>query len=365
MRPNGNQANNGDAAGRQSRVTSMARWLSRRRGAQAAPAPKLSIVIPVYNAESTLKECLTKLHESRYRDFETILVDDGCTDHSPAIAAEFPVRIVPTSGRVGPAAARNLGARMATGEVLFFIDSDVMVRPDTLVLLAESFEAGDVDGLCGVQAAQMRYTNIASQYKNLWMRWTYLRQTGDVPLFYTTAAAIRREAFLRVGGFDQGYATPNVEDTAFGQKLARLGVRVRVHPDLEVEHVKQYSLWTMLKTDFMRAVSLTRLKLRHPGDIAQNNTSVPSSYMASVPLSGVTVLFLMLGLVFGLRGMTAIGAAGAAAVMGLNWEFLTAIRRSDGWLRMLAAIPVLWLELLVVGTGTAVGLASYPFGRRY
>src|SRR6185503_16449232 len=74
---------------------------------------------------------------------------------------------------------------------------------------------------------------------------------------------------------------------------------------------------------------------------------------------------LLLGLAIGLPGMTAIGAAGAAAVMGLNWEFLTAIRRSDGWIRMLAAIPVLWLELLVVGTGTAVGLVSYPFGRRY
>ena len=90
----------------------------------------------------------------------------------------------------------------------------------------ESFEAGDVDGLCGVQAAQMRYTNIASQYKNLWMRWTYLRQTGDVPLFYTTAAAIRREAFLRVGGFDQGYATPNVEDTALRPE-ARAARRAR------------------------------------------------------------------------------------------------------------------------------------------
>jgi hypothetical protein len=84
-----------------------------------------------------------------------------------------------------------------------------------------------------------------------------------------------------------------------------------------------------------------------------------------VPVSGVTVLFLVLGLVFGLRGMTAIGAAGAAAGMGLYWAFLTAIRRSDGWIRMLAAIPVLWLELLVVGAGTAVGLVSYPFGRRY
>jgi GT2 family glycosyltransferase len=342
MRPNGSQVND-SSNGRPSRVTSMARWLSRRRGAAAAPAPKVSVVIPVYNAEATLKECLTRLYESRYRDFETVVVDDGSTDQSSAIAAEFPVRIVPTSGRVGPAAARNLGARMATGELLFFIDSDVMVRQDTLGLIADSFEAGDVDGLCGVQAAQMRYTNIASQYKNLWMRWTYLRQTGDVPLFYTTAAAIRREAFLRVGGFDQGYATPNVEDTAFGQKLARLGVRVRVHPKLEVEHVKQYSLWSMLRTDFLRAVSLTRLKLRHPGDIAQNNTSVPSSYVASVPLAMLTLVCLALGLVADVPGMTAIAAAGAAGVMGLNWEFLTAIRRSDGWFRMLAAVPVLWL----------------------
>src|SRR5262245_49542829 len=307
MPPNSNQAK--ESTSRVSRVTSMARWLSRKRGSAASAAPNVSVVIPVYNGESTLKECLGRLFESRFRDFETIVVDDGSTDQSATIAAAYPVRVIPTSGRVGPAAARNLGARMATGEVLFFIDSDVMVRPDTLALLAESFEAGDVDGLCGVQAAQMRYTNLASQYKNLWMRWTYLRQTGDVPLFYTTAAAIRREAFLRVGGFDQGYATPNVEDTAFGQKLARLGVRVRVHPELEVEHVKQYSLPSMLRTDFMRAVSLTRLKLRHPGDIAQNNTSVPSSYMASVPLSGFTVLFLLLGLVARLPGMTAVGAA--------------------------------------------------------
>ena len=326
---------------------------------------RISVVIPVYNAEATLAECLTRVFQSSWDSFEVIFVDDGSTDRSRAIAQSFPVRIVPTSGRVGPAKARNIGARAAVGEVLFFIDSDVMVRPDSLALLAESFEAGDVDGLCGVQAAQMRYTNIASQYKNLWMRWTYLRQTGDVPLFYTTAAAIRREAFLRVGGFDQGYATPAVEDTAFGQKLARLGIRVRVHPDLEVEHVEQYSLWSMLRADFMRAVSLTRLKLRHPGDIAQNNTSVPSSYMASVPLGALTALLVTIGALAQVPWALAFGMAGAAGVMGLNWEFLTAIRRSDGWARMLASIPVLWIELLVVGAGVGVGLASYPFGRRY
>lgn len=353
-----------EAAPGWSRVTSMAHWLARRRQPVGAH-PRLSVVMPVYNAEATLAECLTRLCSSSFTDFEIVLVDDGSTDQSRAIAANFPLRVVPTAGRIGPAAARNLGARAAEGEVIFFLDSDVMVRPDTLSRVVGAFERGEIEGVVGVQAADMRHRDLVSQYKNLWMRWTYCRRRGDVPLFYTTAAAIRREAFLRAGGFDQGYATPNVEDTAFGQKLARLGIRVRIDPELEVEHVKRYSLLSLLKTDFMRAVSLTRLKLRHPGDLAQNNTSVPASYMASVPLSGVAIVLLVAGVLLGWPGVTTLGVLATVGVVVLNLEFLNAIRMNDGWGRALAAVPLLWLEVLVVGVGTAVGLCSYPFGRRY
>jgi len=346
------------------RVTSMARWLARRRQT-ARKTPRLSVVMPVYNAESTLAECLTRLFQSTVEDFEVVLVDDGSTDNTRAIASSFPLRIVPTGGRVGPAAGRNLGAREAQGDVIFFIDSDVMVRPDTLSRLLGRFEEGDVDGLIGVQAADMRYRNLPSQYKNLWMRWTYLRKEGDVPLFYTTAAGIRRDVFLRVGGFDQGYGNPNVEDTAFGQKLARLGVRVRVQPELEVEHVKRYSLWGMLKVDFMRSVSMTRLKLRHRGDLAENNTSIPTSYMASVPLAGLGLAGLVVGALFGLPWVTVAGAGATLAAIGLNWEFLHTIRKSEGWARGFGAVPILWLELLVAGAGTAVGLATFPLGKTY
>jgi glycosyltransferase involved in cell wall biosynthesis len=322
--------------------------------------------MPVYNAERTLGECLERVFQSSWRDFEVVLVDDGSTDTTRAIAAGFPVRIVPTAGRVGPAAARNLGARAADSDLLFFIDSDVMVRPDTIGRLMARFdESEDVDGLIGVQAADMRHRNLASQYKNIWMRWTYLRCTGDVPLFYTTAAAIRRKAFLRAGGFDHGYATPNVEDTAFGQKLKRLGVRVQVQPDLEVEHVKHYSLGAMLRTDFMRAVSLTRLKLRHRGDWSDNNTSVPGGYVASIPLSLVAALALVVGL--GLR-LPLVGVAGLAVLAGvtlLNREFLAEIRRVEGFSVALRAVPLLWLELLVAGVGAGVGLLGYLLGRRY
>jgi GT2 family glycosyltransferase len=332
---------------------------------QSRGAPVVSVVMPVYNAEATLEECLTRLLRSHFTDFEVIVVDDGCTDRSVEIMGRHPIQVVRTSGRVGPAVARNLGAKAARGDYLLFIDSDVMVHPDTLQLLVDGFAREGVDGFCGVQDDDMRHDDLVSQYKNIWMRWTYLRQRGDVPLFYTTAAAIRRDAFERVGGFDGGYATPNVEDTAFGQKLHRLGVRIRVHPQLEVEHVKRYSLRGLLQTDYMRAVSLTRLKLRHRDQLGDNNTSVPASYMASVPLAGLTALALATGFAFGWPAATALGLAGAVGVTLLNAGFLDAIRRSDGWVRALASVPLLWLELLVVGVGTAVGLLSFPFGRRY
>jgi len=353
-------------ASRRSRVTSMARWLSRRRQQTAGdPIPQISVVIPVYNGERTLSECLTWVFRSDFDLFEVILVDDGSTDRSRTIASTFPCRIVSTSGRVGPAKARNIGAREARGDVLFFIDSDVMLGPDGLEQLAEAFETGDIDAVCGVQTAEMRHRNLASQYKNLWMRWTYLRHTGQVPLFYTTAAAIRREVFERVGGFDEGYETPNVEDTAFGQRLARDGFRVRVLAPLEVEHVKRYSLWGMLRTDFMRAVSLTRLKLRHPTDLGDNNTSVPTSYILSVGVLGAAMLLVGLGWWFAIPVVAGLGAALALASVVLNAEFLRAIRNADGIGRAVASVPILAAELFVVGAGTAVGFLSYAFGRRY
>jgi GT2 family glycosyltransferase len=342
----------------------MARWLARRRQ-PATVTPRISVVMPVFNAESTLAECLTRLCSSTFPDFEIVLVDDGSTDQSRAIAANFPVRVVPSEGRVGPAAARNLGARAATGQILFFIDSDVMVRPETIARVAAQLEDDQVDGVIGVQAADMRYRDLVSQYKNLWMRWTYVRQLGDVPLFYTTAAAIRREVFLRAGGFDRGYATPNVEDTAFGQKLARLGVRVRVDPGLEVEHVKRYSLWGLLRTDFMRAVSLARLKLRERRELVRNNTSVPGSYMASVPLATAGLPLAVVGAALGSDTLTAMGLAALGGVLFLNRAFLREIAASEGWVRTLGTIPLLGLELLVVGVGAGVGVASYVLGRHY
>ena len=281
----------------------------------------------------------------------------------------IPVRVVPTTGRVGPAVARNQGAAVATRRVP----------------LLHRLRRDDPAGYPAAPGRRLR----ARRGRRLLRRAGRgdaspttrepvqepvdaldlpAAELGDVPLFYTTAAAIRRDAFVRVGGFDAGYATPNVEDTAFGQKLRRLG-RPGAHPPGARGRAREALLPRgLLRTDFMRAVSLTRLKLRHPDDLGDNNTSVPDELhgqraargprRAGARCSGCVA---RLG-----AGLTAIGAAGGArrssGSMPASW---TRSARSDGWGRALAAVPLLWLELLVVGVGTAVGCSRSPFGRRY
>src|SRR5215831_3669837 len=95
-------------------------------------AVSISVIIPVYNSARYLRACLQQLCLSNITDYEYIVVDDGSTDASPEVAREYGATVLHTGQRRGPAYARNLGAREAKGDILFFIDADVCVYPDTL-----------------------------------------------------------------------------------------------------------------------------------------------------------------------------------------------------------------------------------------
>src|SRR6185369_1919139 len=104
-------------------------FAERVRSAPELPAtlPKVSIVIPVMNRADELRRCLTSLTQLAYpqEKLQIIVVDDGSIDDSPLVARRFGALLVPSGGTGrGPAAARNVGASMASGEILAFIDSD-------------------------------------------------------------------------------------------------------------------------------------------------------------------------------------------------------------------------------------------------
>jgi len=329
--------------------------------------PKISIIIPVHNGEATLDECLRALHRNDYLNREIIVVDDVSTDRSVEIARANAATIIMLDEKSGPATARNWGALAATGDILFFIDADVKVPSDALSLVSCAFEDTSVEAITGLFSDIQRYKNFSSEYKNLWMNHTYEKLEGTVSVFYTSGAAVLRDVFLDVGNFDENYRRPSIEDTDFGHRLKEDGHDIYINKGLAVEHIKKYSLRSMLQTDFMRSAALTKLFIRR-GLILRNHTnstSVPGTFIISVFLLFACLLFLVTGSMFTKNEICV--AAGILYVLFLaaNHSFLKSLLRKKGLGFLLKSIPVITVDTLVAGLGVATGCIGYMMGERY
>ncbi|MCM1139496.1 MAG: glycosyltransferase [Muribaculum sp.] len=110
--------------------------------------PKVSVIIPVYNASQYLAECLESIISGRLKEIEVIAVDDGSTDNSLDILNEYKVKYgikVLTQQNSGPAKARNAGLNVATGEFVGFVDSDDWVEPDMFEKMYQAAKSEDAD----------------------------------------------------------------------------------------------------------------------------------------------------------------------------------------------------------------------------
>jgi len=328
---------------------------------------RISVVIPTYNGEATLRPCLEAAFRSDYSDYEVIVVDDCSTDATPLIAAEFPCRVVCHDVNRGAAVAKNTGAAAADGDVVFFIDSDILIGPDTLSLIAEDLQGPLVDALVGLLDKEMPYPEFASQFKNLWMHYTYARLPEYVGVFYTSAAAARKRVFDSLGGFDEHYAGASItEDIELGMRLLTAGYRVRLDKRLTVVHLKRYTLSGLIRTDIARSAGLTKTLIRNKLERTGTRyyASVPWFFTASVPFVALLALGLLLVPVF--PGPAGIASALAlAAVWGLNAPFLAFLGRARGAKFLLQSLLFLPVNLWVSGIGALKGALDVVRGRRY
>jgi GT2 family glycosyltransferase len=251
----------------------------------------ISVIIPVHNAAAHLEACLTRLAEFPVAPLECIVVDDGSTDLSAGVARRFGAKVISTGGRSGPARARNLGAKAAVGEILFFIDSDVCVHADTLERVRENFrEDPSLDALIGCYDATPASEDFLSQYKNLMHCFVHQRSRRDACTFWSGCGAIRRDVFLSFAGFDESYERPAIEDIELGYRLRTAGRKVILDKELLVTHLKQWTFWGLLKTDIMdRGIPWTELILRDR--YMPNDLNLELSQRVSVALA-----FVLLGL---------------------------------------------------------------------
>ena len=110
----------------------------------------ISIIIPVYNSSLTLKECLDSIFASTFNNYEVIIVSDNSKDNSVEIAKEYKTKIIELIENKGPDLARNKGSEVAEGDILLFLDSDVVINKNSLNLIVNEFTMKQADAIQGI-----------------------------------------------------------------------------------------------------------------------------------------------------------------------------------------------------------------------
>lgn len=226
----------------------------------------VSIIVPVHNNPRDLRECLTALISQCGPDSEIIVVDDASTDETPSVAGRLGARLLRLSKNSGPAAARNHGAGHARGDILFFIDADVVVAPGTVDRIRKAFaENPTVAAVFGSYDATPRAKDIVSRYRNLLHHFVHQNGPVEASTFWAGCGAVRRAAFQEVGGFDdRRFPRPSIEDIELGQRLRRAGQRIRLDKTIQGTHLKRWSLRSLVHTDITRrAIPWSRLTLEN------------------------------------------------------------------------------------------------------
>jgi GT2 family glycosyltransferase len=254
----------------------------------------VSVIIPNYNSAQTLDACLQSVYAQTYPPHEVIVVDDRSTDASPEIARRYPCRLVENAVNGGVSVARNAGAAVATGDVLFFLDADEALTPDSLAgavaILDDDPECGCVHGLTAPEP--LVDDGPVEWYKTLHTYWWRWRRIGVVQTAFFAQGAIRRSVFEAAGPFDE--TLRDSEDLEYSDRLAPI-TRIVMTDRIVAGHDEEHRLGPLLAEQFRRSQLLARTVLKANRKGRASLTANRPLGIAAVAAAGGVLPFAVLG----------------------------------------------------------------------
>lgn len=318
----------------------------------------ISIVIPVRNGERTLAACLGAACAAAAPRDEVVVVDDGSTDASAAIAARHGCRLVRLPRPAGAGAARNAGAAAARGDLLFFTDADCILGAQTLGLAAAALEsAGPRAVVGGTYETRPFDPGFFSAFQAVFVNFHETRSPEAPDYVATHAMAIRAEDFRAAGGFAESFL-PILEDVEFCHRVRRAGYRLRMEPRLQVRHDFGFNLAGSLRNAARKARHWTRYSLRH-GDLLADSGTASRGLKAAGALAGLSWASLAGAAALGLPALLLPIPAWFLAALAANRGLVGAFRAAGG--PRFAAAAAAYLVIVypaAVASGAALGLAD-------
>jgi GT2 family glycosyltransferase len=311
------------------------------------PSPSLTLVMPTIGWDDTFSRCARVALAGMESADEALVVFDGVPPPAPPWLLQSGARLLNTGLRQGPAAARNLAARSARGEILLFVDADVELHPAAIERIRARFRADPtLTAVFGSYDDRPAAPGVVSRFRNLLHHHTHSSHPGAATTFWAGCGAVRRHAFQAAGGFDAvAYQCPSIEDIEFGLRLSDAGNRIELDPSIQGTHHKRWTLRSMVTTDIrQRAIPWSRLLLE------RRELPTTLNLTTAARLSAVASLLLPLALVaLALPGLRAWGLATFVGCLGLllllNRSFYALLLRCGGPLEACAGVGLHGLYL--------------------
>ena len=316
----------------------------------------VSVIVPAYNATATVGKCLDGILASDWIEVEIVVVDDGSRDETPSIVARYPTVRLVTQSNQGSAAAKNRGARESRGAYLYFLDSDVVIRPETVRMFVETIRAYRVQMVLGRYSTTPINKTLAAHYKALFDYVYYVprRLRNRVYLNGQIGGGdfIERQSFFALGGYDPRFTGASVEREEFYIRFYEAGLRSAANPLIRTAHhfpslrglLRNYRERIDGTIQLLRGRSapftyFSRIRMTVPPAIGLAAAGTSLAALA-VPAAGLAAAFLWL-------------AWGAA-----SWDFI-----SEAWKRKGPAMALLLLLLHLSVSVAILGMAVISYLR--
>jgi len=311
-----------------------------------------TVIIPFHRNLTQLAQSLSAARASM-PDAEIVVAADGALDDCSSLAQTHRARVVRIPGPSGPATARNRAADIAAGDLLFFVDTDVVVAPDALPGMCRLLDENpNIAGVFGAYDLQPPEPNFMSQFKNLSHAYVHEVGAGEAHTFWAGLGAIRASVFRSVGGYDERFRKPSIEDIDLGVRIVAQGHTLMLDPRFRGTHLKRWTLKSSVMTD-LTARGIPWTQLIHRSGVPKNRLNLSNALRMSVVCAYLILGGLLLAAVSPWGG--ALAAVALAALIALNADYYRWLARQRGVGFAATAVVAHWIHHLGNGVSFVVG----------
>ncbi len=321
-----------------------------------------TVIVPFHRNVSMLRRALEPFR-NRAATTELLIAADGAIEDWLSLADEFHAERVGWPTSQGPATARNRAASVARGRYLLFVDGDVVAEPGVVERVEHFFsEHPDAAAVFGAYDDTPEAPAFISQYRNLQHRWVHCHGGREARTFWAGLGAVQAVCLRAVGGYDERFRRPSVEDIDLGYRLHASGARIMIDPGLNGKHLKRWTFASSIVSDVRdRGVPWTQLILRYGGLTADLNLvwglriSVVCAYL---------VVLLAVGAFADARVFLAVPVP-VALLLFLNRRYYAYFGRTRGLWFATRVVLAHFVHHLCNGVSFVVGTALFHLKRRF